>query len=155
MRFVVTVVCAAILLFVLYLFVGVIVDGYLGGNIVPDRAVPESWAAPNSWPEWRDVIIVALGLLWLLAGMLTIVLLAVLILVAFAFRRLLKENAAPALDSLKDSLDNLRGTTEFVGETAVSPIIRMYSVVKGVRAGVGAVTHLPDRVRHRKKGKRK
>jgi hypothetical protein len=155
MRFLVTVVCAAILLFLVYLFVGVIVDGYLGGDIVPDRAVPESWAAPNSWSEWRDIIIVALGLFWILAGMLTVALLVVLILVALAFRRLLKENAAPALDSLKDSLDNLRGTTEFLGETAVSPIIRMYSVVKGVRTGVSAVTHLPDRIRRRKKGKKK
>jgi len=154
MRFLVTVLCAAVLLFVLYLVVGVIVDGYAGGNIVPDRAVPDAWAAPDSWSEWRDIVIVVLGLLWVLAGLLAVILLAVLIMVAFAVRRLVRENAAPALDSLKDSLDNLRGTTEFVGETAVSPIIRMYSVVKGVRTGVSAVTHLPDRVRRRKKGKK-
>ncbi len=154
MRFFVTVLSAAILLFVLYLVVGVAVDGYLGGDIVPDRAVPEAWAAPDSWPEWRDIVIVVLGFFWILAGILAVALLAVLIMVALVFRRLLKENAAPALDSLKDSLDNLRGTTEFVGETAVSPIIRMYSVVKGVRTGVSAVTHLPDRVRRRKKGKK-
>ncbi len=155
MRFIVTVVCAAILLLLAYLLVGVIVDGYLGGDIVPDRAVPEAWAAPNSWAEWRDIVIVTLGLFWMLAAILTVVFLVVLIMLALAVRRLLKENAAPALDSLKGSLDSLRGTTEFVGETAVSPIIRAYSVVKGVRTGMSAVSHLPDRIRRRKKGRKK
>lgn len=65
-----------------------------------------------------------------------------------------KENAAPALDSLKRSIDNVRGTTEFAGETVASPIIRVYSVFKGVRTGISAVTNLPDRVKRRKKSKK-
>ncbi len=154
MRFLMTVILAALLIIAAYLVVGAIVDGYLGGNIVPDRFVPDSWSAPKTWAQWRDVIIVLMGLFWMLAGLLAVILLAVLILVALTVRRVLKENAAPALDSLKETIDNLRGTTEFVGETAVSPIIRAYSVVKGVRTGVSAVTHLPDRIRRRKKGKK-
>ena len=154
MRFLMTVILAALLIIAAYLVVGAIVDGYLGGNIVPDRFVPDSWSEPKTWAQWRDVIIVLMGLFWMLAGLLAVILLAVLILVALTVRRVLKENAAPALDSLKETIDNLRGTTEFVGETAVSPIIRAYSVVKGVRTGVSAVTHLPDRIRRRKKGKK-
>lgn len=155
MRFVVTVLSAAVLLFLVYLFAGAVVDGYLGGNMVPDSAVPEAWAGPDSWSEWRDIVIVFMGLFWVLAGILAVVLIGVLIVVALTVRRVLRENAAPAIDSLKDTIDSVRGTAEFVGETAVSPIIRAYSVVKGVRSGVSAVTNLPGRVRGRKKGKKK
>ncbi len=154
MRFITTVVLAALLLFMIYLTVGWIVDGYLGGNIVPNRAVPDSWAAPNSWSQWRDIFIVFMALFWMMAGLLTVVLIVVLILLALAARRVVRENVGPAVDSLKDSLDNIRGTTEFAGETVVSPIIRVYSVVRGVRSGVRAVGNLPSRIRGRKKGKK-
>ncbi len=153
MRFVVTVVSAAILLVVLYLFAGWIVDGYFGGNIFPNRLVPDSWAAPNSWNEWRDITIVFIGVFWMVSGLLTVILLVALIFLIVTLRRVLKENLAPAIDSLKDSLDNVRGTTEMVGESVVSPIIRIYSVVSGVRSAVGAVTNLPDFIRRRRKKK--
>ncbi|MBI2767487.1 MAG: hypothetical protein HYX53_16450 [Chloroflexi bacterium] len=151
MRFVWTVISAAILLFLLYLLLGWFVDGYFGGNIVPDRAVPDAWAAPDSWSEWRDIVIVFMGLFWVLAGILAVALVLVLILLVVTVRRLLRENVAPAVDSLKESLDNVKGTTEFAGETVVSPIIRVYSVVSGVRSGIGAIGNLPNRIRGRKK----
>lgn len=154
MRFITTVVSAALLLFIIYLIAGWIVDGYFGGNIVPNGAVPDSWAAPNSWSQWRDILIVFMAAFWMMAGLLTVVLIIVLILLALAARRVMRENVAPAVDSLKDSLDNIRGTTEFAGETVVSPIIRVYSVVRGVRSGVRAVGNLPSRIRGRKKGKK-
>jgi hypothetical protein len=153
-RFITTVVSAALLLFIIYLIAGWIVDGYFGGNIVPNGAVPDSWAAPNSWSQWRDILIVFMAAFWMMAGLLTVVLIIVLILLALAARRVMRENVAPAVDSLKDSLDNIRGTTEFAGETVVSPIIRVYSVVRGVRSGVRAVGNLPSRIRGRKKGKK-
>ena len=82
------------------------------------------------------------------------VLLVILIFLALLIRRVVKENAVPAIDSLKDSLDNVRGTTEFAGETIVSPLVRTYAVVKGVRQGISTVKDLPSRVGgRRKKGK--
>lgn len=155
MRFIVTVVFAAILLFVVYLVVGAIADGYFGANIIPDRAVPDAWAAPDSWSEWRDIVIVLLGLFWVLAGILAVVFMAALIALVFAVRKVVRENAAPALDSLRQSLDNIRGTAEFAGETVASPIIRVYAVARGVRSGLAAVTSLPDRIRGRRHGKKK
>ncbi|WBL37046.1 hypothetical protein O0235_05635 [Tepidiforma flava] len=155
MRFIVTVVFAAILLFLVYLVVGAIADGYFGANIIPDRAVPDSWAAPDSWSEWRDIVIVLLGLFWVLAGILAVVFMAALIALVFAVRKVVRENAAPALDSLRQSLDNIRGTAEFAGETVASPIIRVYAVARGVRSGLAAVTSLPDRIRGRRHGKKK
>ena len=154
MRFLGTVIGAAILIVLTYLTLSWLVDGYFGGNIYPDGANPDSWAAPNTWSEWRDIVIVLVGLFWLLAGALAVVLIGALIVLVFVLRRLVKDHAAPALDSLKESLDNVKGTTEFAGETVVSPIIRGYSVVRGVRSGVGAIGGLPDRIRRRAKGKK-
>lgn len=154
MRSIRTIVLAALLLFVLYLIVSG-VAAYFGGHFVPDAAVPNSWATPNRWGTWRDILIVFTALFWLIGGVLLIALMIALLVVAFLVRRILRENAVPAIDSLKDSLDNLRGTTEFAGETIASPLIRTYAVVKGVRSGLGAITNLPDRIKGRKKKGRK
>lgn len=150
MRFIRTIVLAALLLFVLYLIVSGIA-AYFGGHFVPDAAVPNSWQAPNRWGTWRDILIVFTAVFWLIGGVLLIALMIALLVVAFLVRRILRDNAVPAIDSLKDSLDNLRGTTEFAGETVASPLIRTYAVVKGVRSGLGAITNLPDRIKGRKK----
>lgn len=154
MRLIGTVVLAALLIFLIYLVLGWIVDGYFDGNIVPNGAVPDSWAAPNSWSEWRDILLVFTLFFFMLAGVLLIALMVALLFVVMLVRRILRENAVPAIDSLRSSLDNIRGTTEFAGETVASPIIRTYAVVKGVRRGIGAVTNLPGRVRGRRKGKK-
>ena len=99
----------------------------------------------------HELSFISLGLL---AGLVLTILFAVLVFLALLVRRILKENAVPAIDSVKASLDNIRGTTEFAGETVASPIIRTYAVVKGVRAGLGAVTILPGRIKGRKKGRK-
>lgn len=155
MRFLGTVISAAILIFLGYLFIGWMVDGYFDGNIVPDGAVPDSWAAPDSWSQWRDILIVFTFMFWMVAGVVMVAVLAALLFLVLLLRRVVRENAVPAIDSLKASLDNVRGTTEFAGETVASPIIRTYAVIKGVRTGLGAVTNLPDRIRGRRKKGRK
>lgn len=154
MRFLTTVIGGAIFLFLLYLFIGWIVDGYLGGNMVPDNAVPDSWAAPDSWSEWRDIVVVLSGFFWVLAGLFAAVLMLALVLLVFTIRKMAKENLSPAIDSLRGSLDNVRGTAEFAGESVVSPLIRVYSVYKGVRSGFGAVGGIGSRIKGRKDGKK-
>jgi hypothetical protein len=154
MRFPWSVIGAAILIVVAYLTLSWIVDGYMGGNIYPDDWAISSWGAPDSWSNWRDIVLVIMGVFWAIAGLLAIVLMAVLIFLALLVRRVVKENAVPAIDSLRDSLDNVRGTAEFAGETVASPLVRAYSVVKGVRQGVRTAKDLPSFVRNRrKKGK--
>lgn len=152
MRSIGTVIAAAILLLLLYVGVSIIV-AYAGGDIwvLPTH---HSWALPDSWSEWRDVVIVLSAGFWALAGIILIALLGALVWLIFEIRKLLKYNVAPAVDSLKGTLDNVRGTTEFAGETVASPLIRAYSVVKGVRSGVAAVRGFPGNVKGRK-GKKK
>ena len=134
---------------------GGILDGYFGTSLFPEELEPDSWSAPDSWSEWRDIMIVLMGFFWALSLMLMVVLMAVLVFLALMVRRILRDNAAPAIDSLKGALDNVKGTTEFAGESIVSPIIRVYSVVAGVRSGIGAISNLPGRIRGQKKRGRK
>lgn len=134
---------------------GGILDGYFGTSLFPEELEPDSWSAPDSWSEWRDIMLVLMGFFWALALMLLVVLMAVLVLLALMVRRILRDNAAPAIDSLKGALDNVKGTTEFAGESIASPIIRVYSVIAGVRSGIGAIGNLPNRIRGQKKRGRK
>ena len=139
---------------VIYLTLAIL-DGYFHTSILPPELVPNSWSAPDSWSEWRDIMLVVMGFFWALALLLFAVLIGVLIVLVMALRRILRENAVPAIDSAKAALDNVRGTAEFTGETVASPIIRVYSVVAGVRSGVSALGNLPGRVRgQRKKAKK-
>ncbi len=147
LRFSLTVVLAAVLIVVVYLVVAVLVDGYFGGNIFPNEAEPDTWSAPDSWSEWRDIAVVAFGILLAFVGLLACILLAVLIGVALAVRRVVKDKLVPLLDSTRDLVDEVRGTAEFVGESAVTPIIRVYSVVSGIRKGLDSLGSLGGRFR--------
>lgn len=136
--------------FLAYLFVAFIADGYLGANIFPDELEPDAWAAPDSWSEWRDIAIVFTAVFWVIALILLIALLGALVFLVMTLRRMLRENVAPTVDSLRGVLDNVQGTAEFTGETVASPIIRVYSIFSGVRKGVGAFSNFPGRVRQRR-----
>ena len=145
LRFSLTVVLAAVLIVVVYLVVAVLVDGYFGGNIFPNEAEPGTWSAPDSWSEWRDIAVVALGILVAIAGLLACVLLIALIAVALSVRRAVNQNVVPLLDSARDLVDEVKGTAEFVGESAVTPLIRVYSVVSGIRRGLDSLGSLGGR----------
>jgi hypothetical protein len=154
MRFVLWLLSGALVLALLYLTLSWFVDGYFGGNMFPDSWERDSWEAPDSWSEWRDIVIVLTAFFWMLAGLLSVGVMIGLLLLVFVIRKVVRDNAAPALDSLRQSIDNVRGTTEFAGETVASPIIRVFAVAKGVRSGLGAVTGLPDRIKGRRKKKK-
>ena len=96
--------------------------------------------------ETRDRVIVVYGTIgiFLLAA-----LIFVLVFIAFAIRsltgtltRLHDDPVRPALEEVRDTARNVRGATEFVADTAVHPVIRVVSLVRGVRRGVAVVTGL-------------
>lgn len=151
-----TIAGAAFLLLIVYLFFAWIAQGYFGLKVFPDALIRDGWAAPDSWADWRDVMIVLIGFFFVLAGIAWLAAGVAALLLFFFVRKMLKENVTPAVDSLKASLDNVKGTTEFASETVASPIIRAYSIVRGVRSGVGAITDLPSFIRGRRdKGRKK
>lgn len=153
MRFVWIVLLAAIVLGLGILAVNGVLS-YWNNDFIDGDAFPNAWTGPDSWSEWRDIVFVFTAIFWLLAGVLSVALVIALIILVRVARTVVKENAAPALDSLRQTLDNVKGTTEFAGETVASPIIRVYSVFKGVRTGLSAVGGVGDRIRRRKRGKK-
>jgi hypothetical protein len=127
-----------------------LLDAYFGTNVFPDELEPDSWSGPDSWSEWADIMIVFMGFFWALSLLLSAVLLVALLFLIGLLRKILRENAVPAIDSARLAMDNVRGTAEFTGETVASPIIRAYSVIAGVRSGIGAIGGLPNRIRGRR-----
>ena len=99
----------------------------------------------------RDVIIVIYGILGI------IFLVASLLVVTFLFfsvkglintlKELLQETVKPTLDSVRDTARSVKGTTDFVGETAVRPIIKTYGFLAGVKRGAGVLSGLAGRKR--------
>jgi hypothetical protein len=46
---------------------------------------------------------------------------------------LLRDDVQPTLRSARQTVDSIRGTTSFVADTAVAPVIRVYGIFSGVR----------------------
>ncbi len=62
---------------------------------------------------------------------------------------LLREEVSPLLNSARQSINTVQGTTAFIGETAVAPLIRAYGVVVGARRALGVLSGiLPRQDRH-------
>ena len=96
-----------------------------------------------SLQDWRDVIIIAAGALMVLVLTAIFVFTVVLGLATrgllSTIQTLLKGDVTPLLDSVRQSIQNVQGTTAFIGETAVAPIIRVYSIVAGTRRMLGVL----------------
>lgn len=91
------------------------------------------------WTQWvavvADLMIIFMGLLLGLAG------LAVVLFMWFLYRRV-----GPLLDqvrgitvNVRDTTYTIRGTAAFMGENAVTPIIRTVGFVNGVRRGLAFI----------------
>ena len=97
-----------------------------------------------SLQELRDVVVIVYGVMG-------IVLMVALAIAAFgllfavrtltrAITSLLDDPVRPMLDEAQRTMHNVRGTTDFVADATVRPLIRAISLVRGVRKGVSTVT---------------
>lgn len=97
----------------------------------------------------RDVVIIVAGSLTVAVLLAVLVFTVVLGLASRALlrtvRSLLKDEVSPLLESVRQTVNTVRGTTAFVGETAISPIVRVYGAVAGVRKMVGVITGITGR----------
>jgi hypothetical protein len=57
----------------------------------------------------------------------------------------LDESVVPALNSVKEAADTVRGTTEFVGRTAVAPVAKAYGTFAGVKKALSVLTAIKGR----------
>ena len=101
--------------------------------------------------DWRDVIIIAAGSLTILVLLALFILTVVLGLTVRGLlgviQTLLKDDVTPLVKSAQVTVHRVQGTTAFVGEAAVSPIIRVYGVVAGTRRAFGVLSGIASRRR--------
>lgn len=101
--------------------------------------------------EWRDIVVVAYGVL---GALLFLVLIFVMLLLLFAvrgltrtIRELVQDPLRPTLEEVRETVRNVRGTSEFIADSTVHPLIRAMAVTRGVRRGVGVVSGVARRRR--------
>jgi len=85
---------------------------------------------PNTPTERiRDIFVIVVALETLIIG----VALIVLLLQLASLINLLQNEIRPILHSATETVDSLRGTTDFLGETVVEPVIKLNSYVASLR----------------------
>ena len=102
-----------------------------------------------SLEDARDVVIIVYGVLGIIFFFIAIIVAAVLFFsvkgVISTAREIMRDSIKPALDSVRDTAKNIQGTTEFVSQSAVKPIFRVYGIFAGVRKGAGVLAGLRGR----------
>jgi hypothetical protein len=90
-----------------------------------------------SLQEVRDLVIIiagAIAILMLFIGLvLTIVIGVATRALIGAVRHLINDQVAPVVESARGTAENVRGTSSFITETIVSPIIRLYGFIMRIR----------------------
>ena len=99
--------------------------------------------------DWRDVVIIAAGSLTILLLLAMFVFTVVLGLAARALlgavRTLLNEEVTPLLGTAHQTVQKIQGTTTFMSETTVRPVVRAYGVIAGTRRMVAVLTGITGR----------
>jgi hypothetical protein len=94
-----------------------------------------------SLAEIRDVFIIIYGVIGIIFFFIASIVTILIGLTARALLRsaqdMLNDSVKPAVTSIRDAAETVRGTTEFVGKTAVTPIVRGYGIAAGVKRGIG------------------
>jgi flagellar basal body-associated protein FliL len=83
-----------------------------------------------------DITVIFLGL----SVVLVVLLLGALVGIIVWFALRIKDGAIPIFEQVTETVARVRGTTEFVSESAAKPIITFYSRVAGIRALIKTVT---------------
>ena len=107
-----------------------------------------------SWPsveEWRDFVIVFYGLMGVIALLVFTALILLLIYIIWGVRNMLRElledPVKPTIEEVRKTAESVRGTSDFMMDNAVSPVIRVVSAVRGIRRGIASLSGFRDRRR--------
>jgi hypothetical protein len=95
---------------------------------------------------FRDWVIIVTGIIIGAFFLVMLIVTVVLGLIAKALlgkvSSLLDDNVKPLLGTAQQTAEKVKGTTSFVSGAAVTPIVRTYGVVAGVRRAVGVIAGL-------------
>lgn len=99
-----------------------------------------------SLSEARDIAIIAYSVVGVLAFavILLVSLVSGLMVIGILsrVRKILKENVQPAAVNAAAAAQNIKGTVEYVSNTAVKPVVKAYGAAAGAKKFVGVVTRL-------------
>ena len=102
-----------------------------------------------SLADVRDVVVIIYGIIGIIFFFAALI---VVLMLGFTLkgllgnvRGLLDESVRPTMESIKGAAQTVRGTTEFVGRTAVTPIARTYGVAAGVKKGIDVLAGFKTR----------
>jgi hypothetical protein len=102
-----------------------------------------------SLADIRDVFIIIYGFIGIVFFFIASM---VALLVGLSVRGLLRnvnglvdDSLKPTMSSIQDAAATFRGTTEFIGKTAITPVVRTYGIFAGVRKGVSVLGTLTGR----------
>ncbi|MFN8558349.1 MAG: hypothetical protein U0531_13730 [Dehalococcoidia bacterium] len=130
---------------------------YIGLGVVVALLVlvgfPVGLAAITGRETARDIIIITWGVLSIVAFVLLIWLLLVLGLGVMRVVRIVNvtvaEDVRPILATTRESVNNVTGTSRFLADSVAIPVIRLYSIIAGIRRWLGIITGLARRGRTR------
>jgi hypothetical protein len=98
-----------------------------------------AWALVNNPPlaaTLRDIFIIALALESVIIGLV----LLLLVIQVTRLINLLQNEIKPILESMNQTASTLRGTTTFMSEKVVEPVVKISSYVAGTRRAVEVLT---------------
>jgi hypothetical protein len=97
----------------------------------------------------RDIAIVVLALVTIVIGLF----LAILIFQLQSLIGLLRDEVKPILESANQTASTVKGTTTFVSDSVVRPMIEAASLAAGLRQGVRVLTGSDQKKRRRKRSR--
>jgi hypothetical protein len=83
----------------------------------------------------RDIAIIVLAFESIVVG----VLLAILVIQVMRLVRLLREEVMPILRSTQDTVSTVRGTTDFMADHLVQPVVKASSFAAGARQAINTL----------------
>jgi len=108
------------------------------------NALPE--LSPLFVATFRDWVIIFMGIAVAAFFFVALIMTIVLGLLTRALLKktsdLLDDGVKPLLGTARQTAENVKGTTSYMSEAAVTPIIRAYGVVAGVRRAAGVLAGL-------------
>lgn len=93
--------------------------------------------------DWRDVFIMAYTFAGTIVFLLSIIFIIAIGTASFLTvnkaRSILSSNVQPTLENVRVTSENVRGTVGFISDTAVKPVVRVYSTYAGARRFVAVL----------------
>ena len=96
-----------------------------------------------SLAEIRDSFIIVYGVLGIIFFFVASIVIIIVGLTARALMRnvngLINDSVKPAVGSVREAADTVRGTTEFIGKNAITPGVRASGMFAGLKKGLGVM----------------